>query len=82
MIVKKQGGMTEFIPSPQEKREALVRDYSFNLLENLHHRLGRLEEKIGLPLDEAEICTVFLEKVKSDELQIKEIHTKLIAEAT
>ena len=41
MIVKRRGGMTEYIPSPQEKREGLVRDHSFNLIENLHHRLSR-----------------------------------------
>ena len=33
MIVKRRGGMPEFIPSPQEKREGVVRDYSFNLIE-------------------------------------------------
>ena len=70
--------MTEFIPSPQEKREGLVRDHSFNLIENLHHRLSRLEEELGLPLDEAEACTAFLEKMKQDETLNKEIHTGLI----
>ena len=78
MIVKRRGGMTEFIPSPQEKREGLVRDHSFNLIENLHHRLSRLEEELGLPLDEAEACTAFLEKMKQDESQNMEIHTSLI----
>ena len=66
MIVNRRGGMTEFIPSPQEKREGLVRDHSFNLIENLHHRLSRLEE-LGLPLDEAEACTAFLAKMRQDE---------------
>lgn len=78
MIVKRRGGMTEFIPSPQEKREGLVRDHSFNLIGNLHHRLSRLEEELGLPLDEAEACTAFMEKMKQDESQNKEIHTSLI----
>ena len=86
MIVKRRGGMTEFIPSPKEKREGLVRDHSFNrylgyrgnLIENLHHRLSRLEEELGLPLDEAEACTAFLDKMKQDESLNKEIHTSLI----
>ncbi len=78
MIVKRRGGMTEFIPSPQEKRESLVRDHSFNLIENLHHRLSRLEDELGLPLDEAEACTAFLEKIKWDESQNAAIHTNLI----
>lgn len=78
MIVKRRGGMTEYIPSPQEKRDGLVRDHSFNLIENLHHRLSRLEEELGLPLDEAEACTAFLDKMKQDESLNKEIHTSLI----
>jgi hypothetical protein len=80
MIVKRRGGMTEFIPSPREKRESLVRDHSFNLIENLHLRLKRLEEELGLPLDEAEACTAFLERIKRDESQIKELHTSLITD--
>lgn len=78
MIVKRRGGMTEFIPSPQEKREGLVRDHSFNLIENLHNRLSRLEEEFGLPLDEAEVCTGFLDKMKQDETRNAAIHTNLI----
>ena len=78
MIVKRRGGMTEYIPSPQEKREGLVRDHSFNLIENLHHRLSRLEEELGLPLDEAEACTAFLDKMKQDETRNAAIHTSLI----
>jgi len=79
MIVKLRGGMTEFIPSPQEKRQGLVRDSSFNLIENLHHRLSRLEEELGLPLNEAEACSAFLDKIKQDETQNAAIHTSLIA---
>ena len=78
MIVKRRGGMTEYIPSPQEKREGLVRDHSFNLIENLHHRLSRLEEELGLSLDEAKACSAFLDKMKQDESLNKEIHTSLI----
>lgn len=78
MIVKRRDRMTEFIPSPQEKREGLVRDHSFSLIENLHHRLSRLGEELGLSLDEAEVCTAFLDKMKHDESLNKEIHTSLI----
>ena len=78
MIVKRRGGMTEYIPSPQEKREGLVRDHSFNLIENLHHRLGRLEEELGLPLDKAEACSAFLDKMKQDETRNAAIHNSLI----
>jgi hypothetical protein len=78
MIVKRRGGMTEYIPSPQEKREGLVRDHSFNLIDNLHQRLKRLEEELGLPLKDAKACTAFLDKMKQDESLNKEIHTSLI----
>lgn len=70
--------MTEFIPSPQEKREGLVRDHSYNLIENLHHRLSQLKEELGLPLDEVEACTAFLDKMKQDEPRNAAIHTSLI----
>ena len=79
MIVKRRGGMTEFIPSPQEKREGLVRDHSFNLIENLHQRLKRLEEELGLPLEEAEACSSFLEKLKRDESHNTAIHNELLS---
>jgi len=78
MIVKRDGGMTEFIPSPQEKRGSLVRDNSLNLIENLHLRLKRLEEEFGLSLVEAKTCTDVLDKMKQDESRNKKIHTGLI----
>ncbi|MEE9368288.1 MAG: VrlD [Pontiella sp.] len=82
MIVQRQGGMTEFIPSPQEKREGLVRDHSFNLIENLHQRLKRLEEEVGLPLEDAEACSSFLEKLKRDESENIDINTRVFLKNT
>jgi hypothetical protein len=79
MIVQRRGGMTEFIPSPQEKREGLVRDHSFNLIENLHQRLYRLETELGLPLEDAEDCSMFLEKLKRDESRNIAIHNELLS---
>ena len=79
MIVQRRGGMTEFIPSPQEKREGLVRDHSFNLIENLHQRLYRLETELGLPLEDAEDCSSFLEKLKQDESRNTAIHNELLS---
>ncbi len=78
MIVKRRGGMTEFIPSPKEKRENLVRDYSFNLIENLHLRLKRLEQELGMTFEDTEACTNFLKKIKQDESRNQEIHSCLI----
>jgi len=39
MIVKRNGGMTEFTPSPREKRESLIRDHVLELVGLLHERL-------------------------------------------
>lgn len=49
MIVRRKGGLTEFIPTPQEKRDGLIRDHALGLLENLHQRLARLERASKLP---------------------------------
>jgi len=38
MIVRRKGGLTEFIPSPQEKRDGLIRDHALGLPKTLHHR--------------------------------------------
>ncbi len=77
MIVKRRGGMTNS-SRLHRKNGKTGRDHSFNLIENLHHRLSRLEGELGLPLNEAEACTAFLEKIKRDESQIEELHTSLI----
>ncbi len=54
MIVRRKGGLTEFIPLPREKREGLIRDHILGLVENLHQRIERLERKVGLPDKESE----------------------------
>ena len=41
MIVRRQGGLTEFIPSPQEKRDGVLRDHTLELLANLDARIAR-----------------------------------------
>ena len=67
MIVRRKGGLTEFIPSPQEKRDGLIRDHALGLLENLHQRLARLERASKLPADEAEAFTALLARMRADE---------------
>jgi site-specific DNA recombinase len=58
---------TEFIPSPQEKREGLIRDHVLGLLENLHRRIERLECKAGLLDDEAKAFSELFKSIKIDE---------------
>jgi hypothetical protein len=41
VLVTRRGGMTEYIPSPREKREALVRDHFTEVVELLHRYLAR-----------------------------------------
>ena len=78
MIVRRKGGLTEFIPSPREKREGVIRDHVLGLLENLHRRIERLEHKAGLPAKEAEAFAVLFKRIQTDETRNLELHTSLI----
>jgi hypothetical protein len=82
MIVRRKGGLTEFIPSPQEKRDGLIRDHALGLLENLHQRLARLERASGLPPDEAKAFVALLTRMRADESRNLELHTSLITGET
>ncbi len=77
MIVKKKGGMTEFIPSPQEKREGLIRDHTLNLLDNLHKRLMCLEQALSQRSDDAEEFTRVLTQMQKDEILNHKLHSVL-----
>lgn len=49
MIVRRQEGMTEFIPSPHEKREGLIRDHALELLADVATQ-ARLAEEFAAPV--------------------------------
>ena len=76
MIVRRKGGLTEFIPTPQEKRDGLIRDHALGLLENLHQRLARLERASKLPAAEAEAFTALLARMRADESRIAELEAE------
>jgi ABC-type uncharacterized transport system ATPase component len=78
MIVRRKGGLTEFIPSPQEKREGLIRDHILGLVENLHQRIERLEQVAGLSGEEAEAFALLMERIQTSETRILKLHTSLI----
>ncbi len=59
--------MTEFIPTLAEKRDSLIRDHFFNLLENLDERLGRLETEAGLPLNASHRFKRLLLSIRQEE---------------
>jgi len=67
MLVKRRGGMTEYIPSPREKREALVRDHFTEVVELLHKRLARLEQAFDVPEEDAEACASLLARIREEE---------------
>lgn len=79
MIVRRRGGMTEFIPSPQEKRDGIIRDHTLGLLENLHRRLERIERLGCLPPDEARLCQVMIERIAAEESRTRIINEQLLA---
>ncbi len=67
MLVKRRGGMTEYIPTPKEKREALVRDHFTEVVELLHKRLVRLEQAFDLPKEDAAACASLLARMREEE---------------
>lgn len=79
MIVQRKGGLTEFISSPREKREGLIRDHILGLVENLHRRIECLEREAGLPDKESEAFKLLIQRIQNDENRNLELHTSLIA---
>lgn len=78
MIVRRQGGMTEFIPSPREKREGLIRDHALELLANLDARLRRIEEALGLPQEGARAFAGVMARIGREEQETRLINRKLM----
>lgn len=78
MIVKRNGGMTEFIPSPREKRESLIRDHVLELVGLLHERLCLIEEASGIDAEPAERCRRLLDRVSAEEKEIRKINQALL----
>ena len=80
MIVRERRGMTEFIPSPQEKREGVLRDHALALLENLDARLRRIEAEFGLSEDEAAVFSNTMARIRREEAEARRINQKMIAD--
>jgi len=78
MIVRQQGGLTEFIPSPREKREGVIRDYALNLMANLDTRLRRIEAELDLPTEEASAFAVIMKRIQREETETRRINRKLM----
>ena len=78
MIVRRQGGLTEFIPSPQEKREGILRDHTLDLLANLDARMRRIEELHGIEPDAAEAFSELMALIRREEIEAGRINRELM----
>ena len=78
MIVRRQGGLTEFIPSPQEKREGILRDHALDLLANLDARMRRIEERHGIAPDAAEAFAGLVARIRREEVEARRINRELM----
>ncbi len=79
MITKRQGGLTELIPSPQEKREGVLCDHALDLLANLDARLGRIEAEHGPSSEEAEEFRALMARIRREETEARRIHGEQLA---
>ena len=78
MIVRRQGGLTEFIPSPQEKRDGVLRDHTLELLANLDARMRRIEERHGISPNDAEEFAGLMARIKREEIEAGRINRELM----
>jgi len=78
MIVRQEGGLTEFIPSLREKREGVIRDYALELITNLNARLQRIETKLDLPREEAAAFADIMKRIQQEETETRRINRKLL----
>ncbi len=77
MITRKKGGMTEFIPSPREKREGLIRDHTFELVGLLHDRLSMIEQMLGISPDSTGRCRELLDRIRDEEYRSLHLNRQL-----
>ena len=78
MITRRSGGMTEFIPSPTEKRDGVIRNHVLDLLANLDQRLQRIEEAAGLPADLADAFADAMALIIHEEAHVRRLNEKLL----
>jgi len=78
VLVKRRGGMTEFIPSPSEKRDGVIRNHVLDLLTNIDARLRRIEDTADLPGDLAESFADTMALITREEAHVKRLNEALI----
>jgi len=78
MIMKRSGGMTEFIPSPSEKRDGVIRNHVLDLLADLDARIRRIEEAVGLPMDLSDDLTAVMARITHEEAHVRRLNEALL----
>ncbi len=78
MLTKRTGGLTEYIPTPQEKRDGLIRDHVLALLQNLHERICLIERHLSLPVFLADDFDRLWEQIEREESEARRIHSQTI----
>ena len=78
MIVRRPGGLTEFSPSPQEKRDGVLRDHTLELLANLDARMRRIEELHGIEPEAAEAFSELMALIRREEIEAGRINRELM----
>ena len=71
---KNANGLTEFIPTLAEKRDAEIRNHALDLLQNLHLRVEMLEHMLGLDLCLADEFRAVLERIAREEAEVQRVH--------
>ena len=76
MLTRRMGGLTEYIPTPQEKRDGLIRDHTLALLRNLHKRTCLIERRLGLPGSPASDFDRLWAQIEREEAEARRIHSE------
>jgi len=78
MLVKRIGGMTEFIPSPTEKRDDVIHNHVLDLLSNLDARVRQLEHAEGVSSELAEQFAGAMARIRNEEIHVQDLNEKLL----
>jgi len=70
--------MTEFIPSPTEKRDGVIRNHVLDMLANLDERLQRIEEATGLLSELSDGFRETMVRIGSEEAHVCRLNEKLL----
>ncbi len=78
MITRRNGGMTELIPSPSENRDGEIHNHVLDLLANLDERIRRIEEGVGMPTGLAEEFAGVMGRIMQEEAHIGRLNEVLL----